>query len=185
MSVDKQTQILDAVLAVLGRNGLAGVTMRAVAAEADVALGLMNYHFEDKDALIAAALERVGQQDAELVAPTEGLTPVEQLSTALERVADPEFLDVGYLSVRLQLWSLAPTSQRFAEINRAAQRRYRDGLLALITEASPAISHDEADRRAGDILIIQNGLWLTSVLIVDPDAVRRSIDRCLKIALAA
>lgn len=182
---EKKTHILDAVLRVLGRAGLAGVTMRAVAAEADVAVGLMNYYFDDKDALITAALERVGEQDAELVAPTDGLPPVEQLAAALERVADPQFLEPGYLSVRLQLWSVAPTSERFGDINRRAQRRYRDGLLSLISAANRDLDADEADRRAGDILIMQNGMWLTSALLVDHGAVRRSIDRCLKMALAA
>ena len=39
-STDKRERILEAVLAVLARDGISGVTMRAVAREAEVALGL-------------------------------------------------------------------------------------------------------------------------------------------------
>jgi AcrR family transcriptional regulator len=69
---DRQERILDAVLMVLSRSGISGVSMRAVAREAGVALGLVNYHDADKKGLIPAALHRIEEQD---------VTPVE---------ADPE-----------------------------------------------------------------------------------------------
>lgn len=47
---DRQSRILEAVIVLLARDGISGVSMRAVAREAGVALGLVNYHFEDKAA---------------------------------------------------------------------------------------------------------------------------------------
>ena len=41
--------------------------MRAVALEAGVSLGLVNYHYHDKAGLIAAALRRIGEQDLTLL----------------------------------------------------------------------------------------------------------------------
>lgn len=181
--VSKPDQIIDAVLALLARDGLDGVTMRSVAREAGVAVGLMNYHFEDKRSLIAAALERIGDQDAQLVAPAPGSDAAEAVRLALRRVVASDVLHVEYLSQRLQLWSLAPTDDLYAAINRRAQRRYRDGLADLIGAARPDLDVAEVARRAGDILVIQNGVWLTSVLIEDPDAIERSLQRCEEIAL--
>ena len=60
---DRQVRILEAALSLLSRRGISGVSMRAVAAEAKVALGLVNYYYEDKTSLIAAALHRVEEQD--------------------------------------------------------------------------------------------------------------------------
>ena len=91
---DKREHILEAILAVLNRDGISGVTMRAVAREAGVALDLATYHFEDKDGLVAAALERVADGDAALVEMTPGAEPGEALRTALHRIADPDFLSV-------------------------------------------------------------------------------------------
>jgi AcrR family transcriptional regulator len=180
----KEELILDAVLTVLAREGISGVSMRAVAREADVALGLMNYYFTDKTSLIAAALRRLGEQDAKLVEPQQGLGPREQLVGSLRRVVDEEFLRGDYLALRLQLWALAPVDPSFASINQEAQERYRDGLAQLIEQAGPELEPTEAARRAADILIIQNGLWLTSMLIVDQDAIDRGVLRCEEIALA-
>lgn len=175
--------MLDAVVAVLARGGIAAVSMRAVAKEAGVALGLMNYYFDDKTALIAAALRRIGESDARLVEPVEGLAPEEQLRLAMRRVVDPELLDADYLGVRLQLWSLARVDPEFARINHEAQITYRQGLAALIGAARPEFSSDEVARRAADVLVVQNGMWLTSILIVETEAIERSVALCESISL--
>lgn len=175
-------RILDAVLAVLTSDGVSGVSMRAVAREAGVSVGLANYHFDNKTTLIAAALRRIGEQDARLVAPADDLDPAVALRAALRHVADPEFLQTSYLRLRIQLWSLANVDEEFAVINHDAQIRYRSGLADLIATARPELERGEVERRAGDILVIQNGIWLTSVLIVDPDVVERGLVRCEQIA---
>ena len=47
-----------AVQSVIVRDGVRGTSMRQVAQEADVSLGLLSYHFDGKDSLIVAAFER-------------------------------------------------------------------------------------------------------------------------------
>lgn len=175
-------RILDATLTVLARDGVAGVSMRAVAREADVALGLANYHFDGKTALISAALERIGEKDLELVTEPESMEPVGALRQSLRRALDPAFLTPAYLSLRLQLWSLAGVDEAYAAINRAAQRRYLDGLAALISAARPDLTAAVVERRATDVLIEQNGVWLTAILVTDESAIERALDRCEQLA---
>lgn len=181
--VDKQAQILDAVLGLLARRGISGVSMRAVAGEANVSLGLVSYYYEDKTSLIAAALRRVEAQDIAIVGPDPRLPPEGRVRAALRRVADPEYLTTEYLSLRLQLWALARADEAFAHINTTAQKRYRDGLAGLIRAARPELSRTECTRRAADIDILQNGMWLTALLGLDRASIRRSIRRCEEIAL--
>lgn len=177
-----ERRILDAVLVVLAAEGISGLSMRTVSREAGVALGLINYHFDDKRSLIAAALRRLGEEDARLVESDPDLDAAGNLRGALRRVADPEFLATDYLGLRLQLWSLSRTDPLYGEINHEAQLRYRSGLARLIAAARPELAPDEVDRRAADILVIQNGMWLTSILIVDHESIVRSIERCDAIA---
>lgn len=182
--LDRQALILEAVLRLLSQHGISGVTMRAVAREAHVALGLVHYYYDDKTALIAAALRRVEEQDVAIVQPDAALAPEERVRTALRRVADPEFLTTEYLSLRLQLWALAQAHDAFAQINTGAQRRYRAGLAGLIRAARPGLSRAECNRRAADIDILQNGMWLTALLGVDRASIRRTVARSEEIALA-
>jgi AcrR family transcriptional regulator len=182
--VDRQSRILEAVLTLLSRHGISGVSMRSVAREAGVALGLVNYHYADKVSLIRAALHRIEEQDVALVEPDPALPPDERVRSALRRVAEPELLTREYLSLRLQLWALAPAHEDFARINITAQERYRAGLAALIRAARPEKSPDECDRRAADIDVLQNGLWLSALLGLDDASIGRSVARCEEIALA-
>jgi AcrR family transcriptional regulator len=182
--VDRQASILEATLSLLGRHGISGVSMRAVAREANVALGLVHYYYKDKTALIAAALRRVEEHDVAIVEPDPMLPPEQRVRAALRRVADPEFLTTEYLSLRLQLWALAQAHEVFAQINTAAQRRYRAGLAGLIRTARPGLSRAECDKRAADIDILQNGMWLTALLGLDRASIRRTVRRSEEIALA-
>lgn len=184
-SVDRRGRILAAVIDLLAREGIAGVSMRAVAREAGVALGLVNYYFEDKTSLIRAALHEVEAQDLAMVEPDPALPPGERLRAALRRVAEPEFLTTEYLSLRLQLWALARAHEDFEQINTGAQARYRAGIAQLIGDARPDLSRTECDWRAADIDVVQNGVWLTALLGLDDASIRRSIKRCEEIAFGA
>lgn len=180
----RQERILDAVLRLLAEHGIAGVSMRAVAREAGVALGLVGYYYEDKIGLIGAALRRIEEQDVALVTPDPALEPEERVKAALRRVADPHFLTTEYLSLRLQLWALARANDQFDHINTTAQKRYRAGLADLIRAARPHISRRDCAKRAADIDIVQNGVWLTALLNVDRASLRRAVAHCEEIALA-
>lgn len=181
-SPDRRGRIIDAVIELLGREGISGVSMRAVAREAGVSLGLVNYYFEDKTNLIREALRRVEAQDLAIVEPDVALSPEERLLCALRRVAAPEYLTTEYLSLRLQLWALARVHEAFEQINTEAQKRYRKGIAQLIRDARPELTRAECNRRAADIDVLQNGVWLTALLGLDRTSVRRSIARCEEIA---
>ena len=180
---ERQAQILDATLRILAREGIGGVSIRAVSREAGVALGLVGYYYDDKTTLIRAALERIGEQDLGILDPSPRLGPEQRLRATLRRVVEPEFLTTEYLSLRLQLWALAQAHDDFEQINTDAQRRYRDRLATLIHEARPGLSRAECARRAADVDVVQNGMWLTALLGLDRAALRRSVRRCEDIAL--
>jgi AcrR family transcriptional regulator len=181
---DRQERILAAVLSLLSQNGISGVSMRSVARTAGVSLGLLNYYYTDKTGLIRAALLRIEEQDIELISGDSSLDPEARLRAVLKRVVAPEFLTTDYLSLRLQLWSLAQAHEDFAEINTTVQQRYRSGLADLIKAARPGLNRRECAKRAADIDVIQNGLWLTALLGLDQASLKRSVARCEQIALA-
>jgi len=182
--VDRQSRILEAAMDLLSRHGISGVNMRAVAREAGVALGLVNYYYQDKTSLIRAALKRVDEDDIALVKPDPQVSPKERLLEALRRVADPELLTTPYLALRLQLWALAQANEDFALINDEAFERYVEGLAALINSARPELSPEECRKRADDIVVIQNGMWLTALLGLNRASTERSISRTEEIAFA-
>ncbi|WFR74697.1 TetR family transcriptional regulator [Prescottella defluvii] len=54
---ERRAQLIEAALNIAERGGIASVTIRAVAEEAGVSLGVVHYCFESKEALVAAMAE--------------------------------------------------------------------------------------------------------------------------------
>lgn len=59
---ERRTQIADGLIRLAGREGLHAVTMRAVAAESNVSLRLVQYYFKSKAQLMHATLEHLEEQ---------------------------------------------------------------------------------------------------------------------------
>ncbi|MEV6184378.1 TetR family transcriptional regulator, partial [Streptomyces sp. NPDC052015] len=65
---DRRQRIIDAAIRVVGDKGIAGLSHRSVAAEADVPLGSTTYHFKTLDDLMVAALRQANEGFAKVVA---------------------------------------------------------------------------------------------------------------------
>ncbi len=186
-AADTQDQILDAVLTVIVRNGVQGLTFREVAAEAGVALGSLNYHFDAKEALIVAAFRRAAER---VIEATEGSAsgiedPEEAVGTFIRGVFSEEFLNEDYLALRLSLWAVGRFESEIAEINAEIYDRYREELCRLVSRARPSLSTDEVYDRVSDLMVTQAGLWVSWTLQPDPVVLARCLSRCEQIALGA
>ncbi|SDN92910.1 transcriptional regulator, TetR family [Streptomyces sp. cf386] len=81
---ERRQRIIDAAIRVVGEKGIAGLSHRAVAAEADVPLGSTTYHFKTLDDLLVAALRQANEGFAKVVVSRGGLEdPETDLATEL------------------------------------------------------------------------------------------------------
>ncbi|WP_217170352.1 TetR/AcrR family transcriptional regulator [Streptomyces sp. AC512_CC834] len=90
---ERRQRIIDAAIRVVGEKGIAGLSHRTVAAEADVPLGSTTYHFATLDELLVAALRQANEGFAKVVAahpalsaPDAALAPDADLPGELARV---------------------------------------------------------------------------------------------------
>ena len=181
---DKRDLIIEAVFKLISEEGIAAVSARNVAGEAGVALGLVNYYFKDKHNLICQALLKFEEHDLAIVNFESKLAPAAKLKKSLAMVADKKYLSADYLSLRMQLWSLAKVHKDFAKLNTQAHKKYLKGLEDLICAAAPKLSSAECKKRAVEIDLIQNGIWLSALLGVDAQAVKKAVELTKEIALA-
>ncbi|GAA4199260.1 TetR/AcrR family transcriptional regulator [Microbispora amethystogenes] len=107
----RHTQILEALLRVAGGQGLHAVTMRSVAAEANVSLRLVQYYFETKEKLLLAALghlagrqrERIQARVRDAGAPDDPRTIIEAVLTeALPTDQDSRTFHLVYTAYAVQ-----------------------------------------------------------------------------------
>ena len=65
--VERRAQLVRAALAVASRDGIEAATVRAIAAEAGVSLGVVHYCFEDKNELLREVGEAIAAQGVDRV----------------------------------------------------------------------------------------------------------------------
>lgn len=58
----RRQQLIDATINCIARAGISGTTLNSVTKEAGLSLGLVNFHFRSKDALLAATLAHLAEE---------------------------------------------------------------------------------------------------------------------------
>lgn len=183
---ETQETILDAVQSVIVRDGVAGTSMRQVAEEADVSLGLISYHFDDKDSLIEAAFTRATTAllDASLAAAEAHTDRDAKLTAFLRGSFDEEFLDSDYLRLRVSLWAMALSDTEIAKVDAHYYKAYAGTFQELLAMARPSLSGSELVERTTDVIAFTNGLWLDWARFGDSARLARGLQYCESIALA-
>ncbi|MFD6054007.1 TetR/AcrR family transcriptional regulator [Agromyces sp. NPDC060279] len=137
--------ILGAATELLSEHGVRGVTVEAVAESADVSLGLLYYHFENRQDLVRAALAEALDHYAYRRPPQE-LPPAERLRTALS-----QHIGVDAEAARQdRVYAEAMRAAAFDPAIRPALARtlhgWNGGMTRLVTAAVPQLAeaHPEA-----------------------------------------
>ncbi len=182
---DTQEQILDAAMSCISRDGIDGASMRSVAREADVSLGLLSYHFEDKRSLIVAAFQLATDRllETTLESIDDTIDPEERVRAFVRGAFHGGFLEPDYLALRTALWAISRTDAEIAAVEAGLYKRYAREMARLIRAARPDLTATQARHRTTDVIVTQNGLWLNWARYRSRTDLRRGLDRCDSIAL--
>ncbi|KXP05599.1 TetR family transcriptional regulator C-terminal domain-containing protein [Tsukamurella tyrosinosolvens] len=81
---DRRTQIMQAAVRVIARDGVRGLRVEKLAAEAGVSTALIYYHFHDRDGIVHAALEQINRTAEAYTEPrSDAAGPRERLESML------------------------------------------------------------------------------------------------------
>lgn len=172
---DRRRALVEATIASLKRHGHEGLSVRRIAAQAGVSIGLINHHFPNKDALVAESYRQfsrqlaAGFQAAVERAPRE---PRARLSAFIESVFARPNLDPRVLTAWIVFWGLFRQSPEMRRAHREEGRGYGalPGLLLrdlLKQRARPA---SRARVATIGLTALLDGLWLEWCL--DPKGFR-------------
>jgi AcrR family transcriptional regulator len=123
----RREQIVRATIRCLARDGYARLTMKRVAAEADVSQGILHYYFRDKAAMLAAAALRVtADLDRRVAVEARGARDARRrlravISACLETAVESR----DFWTVFIEFWGEALHDRRLAAVNREAYARAR------------------------------------------------------------
>lgn len=149
----RRTAILDAATAVLVEEGHAGLSLRAVAGQAQIRLSNLQYYYRTREDLVAALLDR-------------------QLTEALERLRDPlasadveelvrrllaEQCDRSAVALFTEVWALAGHDPDVAAAVRDFYRKYQDLVAGTVATFHPELADHEISARARIFICLLEG----------------------------
>ena len=121
---ERREQLIEAALAVASREGIEAATVRAVAAEAGVSLGVVHYCFQDKDELLRAMAHAITSANLERsLGDLPSDAGIEQvIEGAIDALWDGIMESRG---AQLLSYELTTSSLRHPELNQVAIEQYR------------------------------------------------------------
>ncbi len=158
----------DAVLRVLVAEGFEGVSVRKVAALAEVSIGAVQHHFPTKDAMLAGAMDRASARFLARLGEclTAEMSAAQRLETLAVALVCPEPGDRDISVAWLLRLARAAVDEQTAIRHRQDWSRMSRWLADLITAAAPGV---DADSAAVELLALLDGLACS--VAVEPDRV--------------
>lgn len=163
----RRLELTEALWRITRREGWDAISLRKVAAEAGVSMGMVQHYFTTKDEMLRFAIEMIEEDvrarvRARVARQPQPLAPRRLVWTVLsEMIPRPtrRTTEVEAANVFLRRFMLSPASAaRFAQSGQQLRQSIRDQIL-LARKGSAA----DADRDAGGLIALLNGLMFEFV----------------------
>ncbi|OYQ22128.1 TetR family transcriptional regulator [Pseudomonas mandelii] len=165
----RKTNLIEATLVCLKRDGFQGASIRKISAEAGVSVGLISHHYSGKDELVAEAyLAVTGRVMGLLRAAMEQAAPNarERLSAFFRGSFSAELLDPQLLDAWLVFWGAVKTAPAINQAHEHSYGEYRTIMRSALTDMAreEGWKQFDADLAAIGLSALLDGLWLESGL---------------------
>jgi len=177
----RREDLIAATLRCLRNHGVEGASVRRIADEAGVSMGLINHYFPGSASLIAAAYESLAgtllaaiRQHVERAKPE----PRARLQAFLEAYFRPQGLEPGIFQIWLIFWSQVAHSDEMRAIHDLTYARSRVLLEQLLGNLqAPTVPRFAVRQAAIGLTALMDGLWVEMSL--NPTLVRANEARAL------
>lgn len=165
----RRRQLVDATLVCIERSGISGLTLAEVAAEAGLAQGIVNLHFQSKENLLNETLRSLADQYESTV--TEALAaagpePAERLAAVVAADFSPAVCNRRSLAVWFAFYGEAKSRPTYRRICRARDAAGERRLTAVVSEllAQGGGGGMDAHTIAHSLAALTDGLWLNCLM---------------------
>lgn len=168
----RREQLIEATIATIARKGLSQMTLTDVALAAGVSHGLVNFHFQSKERLLAETLRFMSEEHRRIWASAlaaAGADPAQQLNALILC----EFEDGGQTPERLTAWcafwgeakNRPLYLEQCGDNDRAHIEAFESACRSLVAEAGYAL---DPARAARILRLAIEGMWLELMFSAKP-----------------
>lgn len=158
----RRRELADAACRVIAHNGMSATTLADVADESGWSIGSIRHYFPNKDALIAAALWRIGERvDERIRDRTAGGMTMKELRIAATELLPLDAERREEAQVHLAFLAQAAVVPALAEAAESAAHRLQEPLaarFAYAVQAGELPGHLDAEHEAARLRVLLDGL---------------------------
>lgn len=168
----RRRQLIDATITAISKHGLSGTTLTVVTREAGLSLGLVNFHFRNKEGLFAQTLNFLAQEHRDLWMrdlTRRDLTPAAKLNAIVDAQFHPRICNRKKLSVWFAFFGEAAHRKAYratsSEIDMERQIVCAELCRDIMCEAAcPDVAPEDI---AATLEGMFDGLWLNILMYPD------------------
>lgn len=167
---ERRWQLIEATIKTLAAEGYAKITLSEVARMAGLSYGLVNFHFESKENLLAETLDylsdeyRANWQKFLADAKPE---PVSQIAAMLRADFNPDIVTSDRLSAWVSFWGEAQNRPLYQAHCGANDQAYNSTLEHLCEEMNRVHGYTRDPKKVARALrVLTEGLWLELITMV-------------------
>ncbi|MFN7050690.1 MAG: TetR family transcriptional regulator [Gemmobacter sp.] len=161
---ERRLQLIEATIATLATHGYARTTTSEVARTAGLSHGLVNFHFDSKDKLLAATLDYLAEeyrQNWQSALDAAGPTAAERIAAMLRADFNPAICTPHRLSAWCSFWGEAQSRPLYQEHCGSNDSAYIATLESLCTRMNTEAGYDLHPARSARVLrVTVEGVWL-------------------------
>ena len=175
---ERRRAVVDALFAVVRRDGMAGATVRAVAAEAGLSPGAMRHYVSSQGELLELATQVVAARVAGRVGGHRSVQGLDDLVDVLAEVVPLDDERRAEAEVWLALVVESRTDPRLAPLTRETHDGLRAIVAAVVRAVAPALPPASAELEVDRLHALVDGLALHGVLhpdVATPERLRAAL----------
>ncbi len=176
----RRKQLIMAAIDSISKRGFAETTLRHVTEKANLSHGVVNYHFDSKEALYDATLGFLTQEHYSVwthYLDAAGPTPAERIEAIIRADFDKKICTRKRLAVWFAFWGQAKYRPNYLKIHNRFDNERHDEIATCCAEMTPEGANQSAEiaRAARIIESMVDGAWLC--LMLYPEVTDREVSR--------
>lgn len=176
----RRQQLIEATITSISKHGISGTTLARVTQQAGLSLGLVNFHFESKEALLKATLEHLADEHRSLwisKSSRPDIAPAAKLQAIIDAQFHPKVCNRRKLSVWFAFFGESRQRRAYRKVSECVDEERQivtaDLCARIIAEGGYGdVDPEEISRMLEGLF---DGLWLN--ILMYPDRFSRQAAR--------
>lgn len=165
----RRKQLIEATIACIARKGISGTTLNAIAREAGLSLGLANFHFKSKDALLSETLKHLAAEHRDmwlLDVQRNDLSDADKLHAIVTAQFHPRICSRKKLAVWFAFFGETSHRKSYRLISSQIDMERQEVCAELCSHiiSQGAYTRTDADQVALTLEGMFDGLWLNMLM---------------------